>query len=375
MRQFLYIFLVISLISCSTSQDSIDVVESTTSSTTVADTSSDNSSTTTVNENDENLDDPTFDSYKYDSDKMSPFTGLELPPEIWLQRPKRVLAFKIDNNLNARPQSGLQEADAVMEILVEGGMTRFLAFFMDKSSTYVGPIRSARPTDPTLVRPYGGILVVSGATAGLIPAIREMGVPVLEEVSSPTMFRIPSREAPHNLYADTDLVREYIDERGFLFNQDISPLYNFGNDQSNWNLGANRVTVKYSDFSTVIWKSDDEQYNRFIIDGYSNDEGAVAHEFITSDGYTDILKVSTVVVIQGPLYNDEVTTLPSVLTVGVGPVTIFHEGKYIEGTWRRNDMADSFEFLDLDQNKIQVPPSKQWIHVLPLNGEISWSDY
>ena len=104
MRQFLYIFLVISLISCSTSQDSIDVVESTTSSTTVADTSSDNSSTTTVDENDDNLDDSTFDSYKYDSDKMSPFTGLELPPEIWLQRPKRVLAFKIDNNLNARPQ-------------------------------------------------------------------------------------------------------------------------------------------------------------------------------------------------------------------------------------------------------------------------------
>ena len=59
---------------------------------------------------------------------MSPFTGLELPPEIWLKRPRRVIAFKIDNNLNARPQSGLQEADSVMEILVEGGMTRFLAF-------------------------------------------------------------------------------------------------------------------------------------------------------------------------------------------------------------------------------------------------------
>ena len=43
---------------------------------------------------------------------------------------------------------------------------------MDKASSYVGPIRSARP-DPTLVRPYGGILVVSGATAGLIQAIRD----------------------------------------------------------------------------------------------------------------------------------------------------------------------------------------------------------
>ena len=58
----------------------------------------------------------------------------------------------------------------------------------------------------------------------------------------------------------------------------------------------------------------------------------------------------------------------------MGPVTIFHNGEYIEGTWRRNDINDSFEFLDLDQNKIQVPPSKQWIHIVPLTGEISWAD-
>ena len=49
---------------------------------------------------------------------MSPFTGLEISNELWLKRPRRVIAFKIDNNYNARPQSGLQEADTVMEILL-----------------------------------------------------------------------------------------------------------------------------------------------------------------------------------------------------------------------------------------------------------------
>ena len=372
MKRYFLSFLVLMLTFCSTEQESIIIAETSTTSTTT--TLLEDSSSTTVSESINDTQDVPIESYTYDSDKMSPFTGLELPPEIWLKRPRRVIAFKIDNNLNARPQSGLQEADSVMEILVEGGMTRFLAFYMDRSSSYVGPIRSARPTDPTLVKPYGGILVVSGATAGLIPAIRELGVPVLEEVSSPTMFRIANRKAPHNLYADTELVREYIDERGFLFNQEVTPLYNFGKDQSKWITGSNRVTIKYSEFTTVIWKLDNEEYNRFIVDGYSPNGEAVSHNFTTIDGYTDILKTSTVVVIQGPLYNDEVTTLPSVLTVGVGPLTIFHNGKYIEGTWRRNDINDSFEFLDLDQNKIQVPPSKQWIHLVPLTGEISWSD-
>ena len=31
------------------------------------------------------------------------------------------------------------------------------------------------------------------------------------------MFRISSRKAPHNLYADTELVRQRIEERGFYF--------------------------------------------------------------------------------------------------------------------------------------------------------------
>ena len=373
MKKFGLILLAFLLILCNSSNESTDVVDTTTTTINEENTI-DEGDVTTTSPTDSSSDTSIVENYEYDKEKMSPFTGLELSPELWLKRPRRVIAFKVDNNLNARPQSGLQEADTVMEILVEGGMTRFLAFYMDKTSSYVGPIRSARPTDPNLVRPYGGILVVSGATAGLIPAIRELGVPVLEEVSAPTMFRIANRKAPHNLYADTELVREYIDQKGFLFNQDVDPLYAFGNDQSNWTTGAGRVTVRYSDFTTVIWKLDNDQYSRFIVDGYSPEDDAVAHNFITRDGYTDILQIPTVVVIQGPLYNDEVTTLPSVLTVGVGPVTIFSDGKYIEGTWRRNDITDPFEFIDANQNPIEVPPSKQWIHILPLNGEILISD-
>jgi hypothetical protein len=369
MKKFGFILLTFLLVLCNSSNESTDIVD--TSTTTFNEESSiEEGDVTTTSPTENSSDTSIVENYEYDKDKMSPFTGLELSPELWLKRPRRVISFKVDNNLNARPQSGLQEADTVMEILVEGGMTRFLAFYMDKTSSYVGPIRSARPTDPNLVRPYGGILVVSGATAGLIPAIRELGVPVLEEVSAPTMFRIANRKAPHNLYADTELVREYIDQKGFLFNQDVNPLYDFGNDQSNWKSGAGRVTVKYSDFTTVIWKLDNDQYSRFIVDGYSPEDDAVAHNFITRDGYTDILQIPTVVVIQGPLYNDEVTTLPSVLTVGVGPVTIFSGGKYIEGTWRRNDITDPFEFIDANQEPIEVPPSRQWIHILPLNGEI-----
>jgi hypothetical protein len=367
MKKVFVILLLITMVACGNSteeSESSDITTTLASDITTTTSKTSNESTTTT--------DPII-SYIFDIEKMSPFTGKELPAETWLKRPRRVIAFKIDNNINARPQSGLQEADAVHEILVEGGMTRFLAFYLDNTSKYLGPIRSARPTDPTMVKPYGGTLVVSGATAGLIPSIRELGVPVLEEQSSPVMFRISSRNAPHNLYADTELVRERIDERGFFFLQPgPQPLYSFGLNQSNWTDGANKITIKYSEFTTVIWKLDNDRYSRFIIDGYSDNKEAVAHNFITQDGnYSDILQTETIVVIQGPLYNDPATTLPSVLTVGVGNAFVFNNGSYIEGTWRRGDINETFVLSDLDGNEIQVPPSTQWVHILPNEGTIT----
>ena len=352
-------------VACSTTSEEPVAVDTTTTTEAPATTIQQTDESTTTTE-------PTIE-YVFDVEKMSPFTGKELPPETWLKRPKRVIAFKIDNNIKARPQSGLQEADAVHEILVEGGMTRFLAFFYDNTSKYLGPIRSARPTDPTMVRPYGGTLVVSGATAGLIPSIRELGVPVLEEQSSPVMFRISSRNAPHNLYADTELVRQRIEDRGFYFLQPgPGPLYPFGLNQNNWNDGADKITIKYSEFTTVIWKLDGDKYSRFIIDNYSDNKEATAHNFISQDGnYTDILKTETIVVIQGPLYKDKATTLPSVLTVGVGNAYVFNQGKYIEGSWRRGDITEPFVLTDINGNDIEVPPSTQWVHILPNEGLVS----
>tara|TARA_B100000282_G_scaffold8656_1_gene6135 strand:- start:705 stop:1790 length:1086 start_codon:yes stop_codon:yes gene_type:complete len=352
-------------VACSTTSEETITVDTTTTTEAPATTVQQTDDSTTTTE-------PTIE-FVFDVEKMSPFTGKELPPETWLKRPKRVIAFKIDNNIKARPQSGLQEADAVHEILVEGGMTRFLAFFYDNTSKYLGPIRSARPTDPTMVRPYGGTLVVSGATAGLIPSIRELGVPVLEEQSSPVMFRISSRNAPHNLYADTELVRQRIEDRGFYFLQPgPGPLYPFGLNQNNWNDGADKITIKYSEFTTVIWKLDGDKYSRFIIDNYSDNKEATAHNFISQDGnYTDILKTETIVVIQGPLYKDKATTLPSVLTVGVGNAYVINQGKYIEGSWRRGDITEPFVLTDINGNDIEVPPSTQWVHILPNEGLVS----
>ncbi|HEV2451009.1 MAG TPA: DUF3048 domain-containing protein, partial [Streptosporangiaceae bacterium] len=68
----------------------------------------------------------------------SPFTG-EVVPSL-----NRVLAVKIDNIVNARPQTGLTRADIVYVLPVEGGLSRFLAVFSSHYPPVIGPVRSAR---------------------------------------------------------------------------------------------------------------------------------------------------------------------------------------------------------------------------------------
>ena len=148
----------------------------------------------------------------YISGINSPVNGLPMPSG---SNNSIVIGIKNDNNVRARPQSGPQKADAVFEVLVEGGMTRFINIFYQSDTSYHGPIRSARPTDPTVLRPLGGVLVASGATGGLIPEINDMGVPVITD-RRPEYFRISSRKAPHNLYADTSKLKSIAVSKGCL---------------------------------------------------------------------------------------------------------------------------------------------------------------
>jgi len=82
-----------------------------------------------------------------------------------------VLAVKIDNVGEAQSlHAGLNSADLVYVIQVEGGLSRYLAVFDSSDIPHsIGPVRSARQTDIPLLAPYGRVgLAYSGAITGLL---------------------------------------------------------------------------------------------------------------------------------------------------------------------------------------------------------------
>jgi hypothetical protein len=130
---------------------------------------------------------------------VSPFTG-EAVPSL-----NRVLAVKIDNIVYARPQTGLNHADIVYVLPVEGGLSRFLAVFSSDYPPVVGPVRSAREDDLQLLRQFGRpAFAFSGATPRLLPYIhRTARIVDLYAGTTDGYYRNYSRTAPYNLYAHT----------------------------------------------------------------------------------------------------------------------------------------------------------------------------
>ncbi len=298
----------------------------------------------------------------------SPLNGLVIDDEsLAANLERRVVAVKIDNHWNARPQSGIEQSDAMFELLVEAGLTRFIALFHHSDAEFLGPMRSGRPTDPTLIRPLNGVLTISGAQPWVQSRIVGAGVPLIGDLGAPITFRRSFRRAPHNLYTNTLELRKVIERRGL---DQIPPpeMWTFGEFQAPADALAEEILFDWSDTMTVTWRWDGEQYLRFA--------GNQPHNWRSEDGETvEQIRADTLIVLFAPRYTasgSSGSAVPAFDTVGSGRALVFAEGRVMEGTWDREEITDVFNLTDADGNTINVPPGHPWISVFPSHRDLSW---
>ena len=122
-----------------------------------------------------------------------PLTGLPAPGDKVPHRP--VVAVKVENTADAYPLAGLQNADVVYEEMVEGGITRFMALYQCKSATRVGPVRSARMTDPRVLSQFGprSMLSYSGGQQAVVNDIGRSTLMSFDETTGGDASRATTR--------------------------------------------------------------------------------------------------------------------------------------------------------------------------------------
>ena len=300
----------------------------------------------------------------------SPLNGMGVADEALLDR--RVIAVKIDNHWNARPQSGIEQADAIYELLVEGGLTRFIALFHHSDTEYLGPIRSGRPTDPTLVAFLDAPLQISGAQSWVTSRILGYGVNLLGDNGN-TTFRISGRSAPHNLYGSTLLMRDEADRRGYPDDPPTEPIFDFG-EPTEGAAGADVVSLDWSDNPVVHWEWTGTEYLRFNGDTPHNWRSAPEEGEEQEDTQ---ISTDTLVVLEATKYwarssSGAGSAVPALDTVGEGNAYVFYDGLVVEGRWQRETVDERFELTLEDGTPIVIPAGRLWISVFPSSQSVTW---
>jgi hypothetical protein len=291
---------------------------------------------------------------------LSPVTGLPVADPTLLDR--RLLAIKIDNHPRAVPQSGIDQADMVVEMLVEG-ITRYLTLWMESDSTYLGPMRSARPTDTRLLMAiHEPTYARSGSQEWVQAEAVQAGIHLVGEGGPPATFRISDRRAPHNLYVNTVELRNVADDRAHPNEPPIGPLWEFGPMPDDADL-ASTVTMGFGG-NTTSWDWD-EATGMWLRTAYGEES-----LFRNEDGTEARIGVPVMVAIYVEQYLAAPppgfggSALPSSQTVGSGTAYVFADGKVVEGTWEREAETEWFTLTTADGETILVPPGKAWVSLV-----------
>jgi hypothetical protein len=135
----------------------------------------------------------------YNESRPKPVVVLEINPIFESIRP---LAVMIDNQLDARPQSGLEQSKVVYEILAEGSITRYMMLVEPKEDFLIGPVRSARPYFIAYAMEYGSLYAHAGGSVDGLNLIEQLDTDNLNglKAGSNVYWRENHRKMPHNLY-------------------------------------------------------------------------------------------------------------------------------------------------------------------------------
>ncbi|MBA7530730.1 hypothetical protein ES705_22940 [subsurface metagenome] len=270
----------------------------------------------------------------------------------------RPLSIMVENSEGARPQSGLDKANIVYEVLAEGGITRFLAIYYNQDAEEVGPIRSARPYFVSKSLEHQAIYVHVGGSEEAYNFIKEEKIDDINEfVDFEPFWRTTDRIPPHNLYTSTLKLRKEANKLGYI-EMIKKQEYQFETDRNEKLTGreSDSILIPYNSIYTVSYKYQPEsmKYLRFMnsephVDSKTKEQLAVDN-IIIQFAETKIIDE------EGRLAID---------FIGKGKGLVFFKGSSEEIIWEKQNLNSKTIFMYKEGDRIALTPGNVWIQIVP----------
>ncbi len=324
---------------------------------------------TLIKDNTEPLPEPVIEStYVPPAEKIyAPLTGLETTAEL-AARP--VVGVMIENSIDARPQSGLQEAGVVIEAIAEGGITRFLALYQEAQPENIGPIRSARPYYVQWAAGFDAAYLHSGGSPEALALIPALGLKDLDHgrFGEKLASRVSNRYAPHNVYTSMSRIDEVRNSLGYT-SSTFTPFSRVEVEEVITDATPAAVTAgKISfDISSPLYNTS-YTYDT-AANSYSRIMAGQAHTDEKS-GKQITPRVVVAMYMTYGIHPDGVHTLYG--NIGAGKALIFQNGQAVEASWEKKTQTDPIVFKDAAGENIVFERGQMWITAIP-EGRVSYT--
>ncbi|MGY1703529.1 DUF3048 domain-containing protein [Geodermatophilus sp. SYSU D00697] len=290
-----------------------------------------------------------------------PLTGV--PADAVADRP--ALAVKIENSVDARPQTGLDAADVVWEQVVEGGITRFVAVYHSALPPEVGPVRSIRPMDAAIAAPLGGLLAFSGGVQTYVTAAQDAGLQVLSQDTGADGFsRTSTRAAPHNVYA---VPQTLVDQADAAHRAAPGVQLDHAADGLPTAVAAGQpatsLDLTLSGVSSPRWEWS-------AADGrWLRSEGSTLA--VEADGRR--IGATNVVVLRVDVVATQArdpagNPVPETILTGTGRALVASGGHTVEATWSKPGIGDRVSLTGADGDPVALAPGSTWVELVPNGG-------
>jgi Protein of unknown function (DUF3048) N-terminal domain/Protein of unknown function (DUF3048) C-terminal domain len=291
-----------------------------------------------------------------------PLTGV--PAQGPVDRP--ALAVKIENSIDARPQTGLGAADVVWEEVVEGGITRFVAVYQSTVPPEIGPVRSVRPMDPAIAAPLHGLMAFSGGQVQYVDAVGAAGLQVLsQDNGSGGFYRSGDRSAPHNVYATPQALWDQADPAHRTSPPPQFVLAATGEQPTAVVLGVptGLIDLKLSGVSHPSWTWSVPDNAWFRAEGTTPSAEAGGAP----------MRATNVVVLRVDVVNTAArdpagNPVPETELVGGGQALVASAGRTLAVTWSKASVADPVVLTAPDGGPVRLVPGNTWVELVPNGG-------
>ena len=282
----------------------------------------------------------------------------------YINTDKRPHAVMVDNdNKDARPQAGLDEAYLIYEMIVEGGSTRFMALFRNVETEKIGPVRSSRHYFLDFVKENDAIYTHYGwspkATAD-ISSLKVNNINGIRGADSNIFWRERKFKGDwHSAYTSIQKIEERSAQKGYKTET------------------ATKNEIKYSDEDIILTEQSATEivlpYSAKYKTGYNyNSETKLYEKQINNAPHKmqngNVLSFKNVIVqfIPDRALGDN-SDRREIITTGSGKGYYFTNGAFEEITWSKASRTAPTIFRKSDGSILIISPGNTMINIISPN--------